>query len=268
LSYNVAVPKEAYFSSNQDFLKETTYRGNQPSKVTQASQLWTSANNSKGMFVMTNPVPVTTPYAGQAEYHAQWGPGPDEWARYGFQFLYNPATVGMSFATAPNTDIGLQTSGQEKFNLMGTSGSFSTVSFQVIINRMFDMKYIDRNGNLMPGAQDKYGENFPDTGTAIQIRNKGTMYDIEFLMRTLLGYTLNTHLRGNTADIGYLGAFPVELHLGKSMRYWGTVDSFSLNHTIFNEDMVPIFTSVDITFNRLVDPPNVMTNSTATRGVF
>lgn len=268
LSYNIQAPKEAYFSTHRDFLKEMTFKGNSPSKVSRASQLWTSASNSKGMFVMSNPVPVMTPYKGFAEYHAQWGPGPNEWARYGFQFLYNPATVGMAFATAPNTDIGLQTSGQEKFNLMGTSGSFSTVTFQIIINRMFDMKYIDKNGNLSPNAADHYGESFPDTGTAIEIRNKGTMYDIEFLMRTLLGYTLNTHLRGNTADIGYLGAFPVELHLGKSMRYWGTVDQFSLNHTIFNEDMVPVFTSVDITFNRLVDPPNVMSNSQATRGVF
>jgi putative thioredoxin len=70
----------------------------------------------------------------------------------------------------------------------------------------------------------------------------GTMYDVEYLLRTLLGYTLKSYLRNNqTADMGYLGARPVELHLGKSLRYLGTVTSLRIEHVIFNEQMVPLF---------------------------
>lgn len=272
LTYNVAVPSSAYFSMNKDYLKETGFRGNRPGVIQLASQLWTSAANSKGMIVMTNPVPNNTPPAGYGTRQQSQGfatyEGREQWVRYGFQFLYNPASVSMGFATAPDTDIALQTSGQEAFNLMGTTGSFSTVSFQIIINRMFDMSYFDKTtGKMSDVGIQQYGSHVPSQQDLSEIYNKGTMYDIEYLMKTLLGYTLNTYLRGNTADIGYLGAFPVELHLGKSMRYWGTIASFNVNHTIFNEKMIPVFSSLDITFNRLVDPPNMATGTSALRGL-
>lgn len=271
ITYNVAVLSGAYFSMNKDYLKETTFRGNRPAVVTQASQLWNAAATSKGMIVMTNPVPNSISSQGFGTSNKADGAAiqalQQKWVKYGFQFLYNPASVSMGFATAPDTDIGLQTSGQEAFNLMGTAGSFSTVSFQIILNRMFDMRYFDKRGQMSAEGKSQYGVHQPTANELVDIYNKGTMYDVEFLMRTLLGYTLNTYLRGNTADIGYLGAFPVELHLGKSMRYWGTIASFNVNHTIFNEKMIPIFSSIDITFNRLVDPPNVVSSSIATRGI-
>jgi hypothetical protein len=88
------------------------------------------------------------------------------------------------------------------------------------------------------------------------IYNKGTMYDLEFLLRVLMGTTMDSYLRGeNTADMGWLPAIPVELHLGKSLRYLGVVNSLNINHMIFNERMVPLFSTVDIAFARLPDYP-------------
>ena len=90
------------------------------------------------------------------------------------------------------------------------------------------------------------------------------MYDVEFLLRVLMGTTMNSYLRGErTADMGWLPAMPVELHLGKSLRYLGTVNSLNLNHMIFNEKMVPMLTTVDISFARLPDYPATGSNSGA-----
>jgi hypothetical protein len=87
------------------------------------------------------------------------------------------------------------------------------------------------------------------------------MYDIEYLLRTLMGTTMSSYLRGeNTADMGWLPAIPVELHLGKSLRYLGTINNINLNHIIFDERMVPLFTTVDIGFARLPDYPVKSTN--------
>jgi hypothetical protein len=57
--------------------------------------------------------------------------------------------------------------------------------------------------------------------------------------------------------MGYLGARPVELHLGKSLRYLGTVTNLKIEHVIFNEQMVPLFTNVSVAFARLPDYPLV-----------
>jgi hypothetical protein len=181
---------------------------------------------------------------------------------YGFQFMYNPATVSMDYVSSPGVDMGLQTSGREKFNIVGTNKTMSTITFTLVINRMFDMKYYDSTGVLKANGAKAYGGRVPTGGEQKDIFNKGTMYDVEYLLRTLLGFTLKSFIRsGDTADIGYLGARPVELHLGKSLRYWGTVTSVGLNHVIFNENMVPLFTNVSISFSRLPDFPGAIGNS-------
>jgi len=258
ITYNVNSVKEAYLSTAKDYLKQTTYKGNTPSKISRAAQLWRGAGNSKGMFVMTNPIRnntgiAPTGNAGDAagySYEAAW-------VKWGFQFLYNPATVNMSYQIGPAVDIGYLSSGQEKFNVAGSDGAFSTVSFEILINRMADMKYYNKTGLLTEAGKEQYGENIPTAKDQMMIYNKGTMYDLEYLLRTASAGTLiqQSWLRGITADLGFIGAVPIELHLGKNLRYWGTISSLEVNHTIFNEKMIPVFTSVSVTFSRLIDPP-------------
>jgi hypothetical protein len=163
----------------------------------------------------------------------------------------------MSYFTSPNVDVTMMTSGTEMFNLAGVSGSQGSIGFQVIINRVFDMQYITSAGTLKSGYS--LGNLYPKQPSTAELRDiyeKGTMYDIEYLLRVLMGTTMNSYLRGdNTADMGWLPAIPVELHLGKSLRYLGTVNSVNLSHMIFDERMVPMFTTVDIAFARLPDYP-------------
>jgi len=163
---------------------------------------------------------------------------------------------------APAVDLSILTSGQEGANLVGTDGNYSTISFEVIINRMFDMKYFNKNGLLTEAGKLQYGQYTPNAKDQQDIFHKGTMYDVEYLLRTASQGALiqKSWLRGITADLGYIGVAPIELHLGKSLRFWGMLSGMTVNHTIFNEKMIPIFTSLELTFSRYPEPAAVPTN--------
>jgi len=250
LSYNASSVKEAYFSNRTDFVNKLMLSHNQPTVVHSAGDLWTSVLGSKGMIVTSEQVLKAwnsgSNKAQSSDYFDKHN--------YGFQFQYNPGTVAMSYFTSPNVDVTMITSGTEMFNLAGVSGSQGSVSFQIIINRIFDMQYYDEYGNLQ--NRDRYAKAPANQQEEKDIYNKGTMYDLEYLLRVLMGTTMSSYLRGeNTADMGWLPAIPVELHLGKSLRYLGVVNSLNINHMIFNERMVPLFSTVDIAFARLPDYP-------------
>jgi len=250
LSYNASSVKETYFSNRTDFVNKLMLSHNQPTAVRSASDLWNSVLGSKGMIVTSEQVLKAwnsgSNKAQSSDYFDKHN--------YGFQFQYNPGTVAMSYFTSPNVDVTMITSGTEMFNLAGVSGSQGSVSFQIIINRIFDMQYYDEYGNLQ--NRDRYAKPPANAAEEKDIYNKGTMYDLEYLLRVLMGTTMSSYLRGeNTADMGWLPAIPVELHLGKSLRYLGVVNSLNINHMIFNERMVPLFSTVDIAFARLPDYP-------------
>lgn len=266
LNYNASAVKEAYFSTQSAFLEGVSNLrsnperigvqspNNLPTSITQAKELWTAGMGSKGMIVTSEQVlkawnagsnsPTSSDYF---DHH-----------NYGFQFQYNPGNVAMSYYTSPNVDVTMITSGTEMFNLAGVSGSQGSVSFQIIINRIFDMQYYSSDGSLKTdyNFRDIYAVPPQTTEEAKALYEKGTMYDVEYLLRVLMGTTMNSYLRGErTADMGWLPAIPVELHLGKSLRYLGTVNNVNLNHIIFDSRMVPVFTTMDIGFARLPDYP-------------
>jgi hypothetical protein len=139
---------------------------------------------------------------------------------------------------------------------------------------MYDMKYyiregenisdgeggVNEPGTLRPGAGNVYGAEFVSLETQKAIYNMGTMYDFEYLLRTMMGYTMQSALRDysffehkGTADMGFLGARPVELHLGKNMRYLGYITNVNVEHVIFDNRMVPLFSNISIGFSRLPD---------------
>jgi hypothetical protein len=261
--------KELYFTENSSYTDNVlfTTSGNRPSvEIDRASKLWKSASqNGKGM-IQTYVMPIATDTNGKPANPELYTVRDINKSRYGFRFIYNPGTISMTYAGTPAVDVGLEVSGRDKIPLIGSAASSSTLTFNLLINRMNDMKYLHslnskedsfQRGTFtaQPDFKDLYGV-APSTEELMQIRDRGTMYDIEFLLRTLIGYALPSQLRNfTTADIGYLGAYPVELHLGKSLRYLVTINSFDLEHTIFTKDMVPVFTNMRITCNRLPDFP-------------
>jgi hypothetical protein len=298
--YNVSGVKEAYYrdrfttsdavvdlpigldSMERKYLTKTkALASNSPSNIQQADELWNSAIGSKGMFVayfspdgfveVDNGAAVPIP-----------GSTSTLVKKYGFQFLYNPTTIAMDYSAIAATDVGFIASGQDKFNYYPSASNAGNLNFQIFLNRMEDMKYYTSSGSLTEealalSATGPYTNRLPYGSDGLlkevglfneqaAIYNKGTMYDMEYLLRTLLGFTMHSELRNEyTADMGIFTRKQVELHLGKSLRYRGFVNSVSIEHILFDERMVPVFSSVRITFYRFPDYPTTKNATSSNR---
>jgi hypothetical protein len=173
---------------------------------------------------------------------------------WGFRFNYNPTTI--SYSTAMDTSIDWMLADKDPANYIGGNVS---VGFTLYLNRMPDMTELAG----MKGKSGVYGKNYPRELREEEIQgilNRGTEYDIEFLYRvlngdpkpsnnTLLTYTVSGK-PAETSDFGYITGTPVWLKIHNNLRYKGSVASVSVNHVIFNELMVPMFSTVDVTMIR------------------
>ncbi|CAB5219623.1 hypothetical protein UFOVP221_103 [uncultured Caudovirales phage] len=258
IEYNVGMIREAYFSSLPSFNKEMGLTNrNAPFHATNPQELFrTTSGGHKGMLVV-----YVDP---NGQYSIDGNPPAYDAAsvkRYGFQFHYNPETINMAWSGVPNTDVNLEALGKESFNLIGANATQSSVAFDVLLNRKYDFKYYDpTTGKLKAGVPaDLYGNRQPTPEEQGLIWNKGTMYDVEALTNTLLGFKLNSALRQKTSDIGYIVSRQVEIHLGRSLRYRGVLDNFTVSHIHFNENMVPLFSKLSMTIRRY---PDYATSST------
>lgn len=245
---------------------------NSPSAVIDAKQLWREVQGSKGM------LQTYFPPGGTADFNNTVASFPknETQKKYGFQFLYNPGSISMNYLGVAQTDVALQMSGNDPANYIPPNVASASISFKILLNRMYDMKYYTPEGTLKAEAlaANIYAPRNPwnlsqakangiefDEQNAIY--NKGTMYDVEYLLRVLLGYTMKSQLRYElTADMGFFSRRKVELHLGPNLRYYGYVNSLMVNHVMFNERMVPILSYVDIGFSRYPDYPDSNTWST------
>ena len=253
---NVGMVAEAYFRQDAGFSKLANLMtgGSLPHDVDNANRLWKDAQSNKGMiwlYVPKNPAKDTYTLVPTA------AEGKEEYVQYVFQFHYNPPTIQMAWSGNPSVDVTMETSGTEKFNLMSSSTT-SAISFDIILNRMYDFQYYGTDGVLKEGYRigdngHPYIAKSPETNEQKDIYKKGTMYDVEYLLGTALGFKLRTRLRKKTTDIGYLTGRPVDLHLGNNLRYWGYITSINLEHRIFDERMVPIFSTLHIDFARVPD---------------
>lgn len=272
--FNFPAPAEAYMSSTRTFIAAANEVGvansakhpvnfNQPHSVANANVLWSNGLSNKGIIQPWNPPSTLQLASGYTDAIRKMGTS-NTIPETGFQFLYNPTSINMSYDGLPNVDVGQETSGNDPFNLVGTAVTQSAITFSVLLNRMFDMKYYTHApgsniGYLTPAGQKAYPQGrVPSSETQKQIFAFGTMYDIEYLLRAVIGYTSRSQLRDEfdkfgSADIGFMGAQPVELHLGQTLRYVGFISSMQVQHLIFNDRMVPMFSQVDLTFNRIPD---------------
>jgi hypothetical protein len=270
--YNAGAVKDAYFKMDQSLFKKQTdpkgyargvteidgyiYSGNTPTAtVINAIDLWKNSTSGKGMIQTYMPEGGFPPSYSTGETSGGFG-DPKTMKRYGFQFLYNPGNITMTYGGVPDIDIGLLTSGKEEYNFMNPSIFKSGITFDVLINRMFDMQYLGPGGKLKGETQlsQIYSGKIPTDRDLKRIYNRGTMYDLEFLLQTMFGTApLTTQLRDKTWDIGFLGPSPVEMHLGNKLRYKVLIESINVNHVIFDHRMVPLFTSVSISARRIPD---------------
>lgn len=169
--------------------------------------------------------------------------------QWGFRFMYNPSTFG--YQSSSNNSVDWTLGASDPATLL--TGN-SAVNVEVYINRIPDLKYLRLKNPKVPEAQ-VYGRDL----TQIEkegILNRGTEYDIEFLYRVLNGdplkesLLLSTKYKGATADFGYTTGVPCWLVLNENLRYYGSVASFSVSHAMFDLNMVPMLSTVNITFAR------------------
>jgi hypothetical protein len=172
------------------------------------------------------------------------GSGSNQW---GFRFMYNPTTFG--YQTSSNNSVDWTLGASDPATLL--SGN-SAVSFEVYINRIPDLQYLRLPNPKVPETQI-YGRELTIDEKA-GILNRGTEYDIEFLYRVLNGDPLSKSLLlnydGVTSDFGYTTGVPCWLVLNENLRYYGSVASFSVNHAMFDLNMVPMLSTVSVTFAR------------------
>lgn len=279
LSTNAGIANDAYFNNFSSRINggrgladvlQTKNSENEAPIPSRTSNLWTDSRSSKGMFVQSDFLTSTEVAVVDDEESEslQAARALDTGQKYAFQFHYNPTTIDMAYKGLADIDYTMFTSGREAFNLLGAQATQSTISFNLVLNRLLDRRYFDSStGTLRSDVNPadwagRFPSNFLEQR---EIYRKGTMYDIEFFLRTVMQVPISAYLqernslflagsrRAATADIGFLTGVPVELHLGKSLRYLVRVDGFSLRHIMFSEDMVPLFTEASISCSRIPD---------------
>lgn len=190
---------------------------------------------------------------------------------YGFKFLYNPSSVTMTWGLSTEVNWDYVSGGFDKATPLAEGLLKSTISFSVLLNRIEDFQYIGALSSLgqefdvLPST-DPY-EVTPSRSEITELYKKGTMYDVEYLFKTIMGKnaTYTSSLNGKTADRGWLNGTPVELHLGEGLRYRVRISDLSISHAMFNDRMVPILSTLNITCTRFYDAPDyVFTNEPTT----
>jgi len=197
---------------------------------------------------------------------------------YGFKFLYNPTTVNMSWGVSAAVNPVYESLSLDAATPLAAGLIQSTVSFELLLNRIEDFKYIDENGlkkvqtgstttkaylgselsqitsPIYTNIENPYPYPVSDTELKL-IYKKGTMYDLEYLFRTLMGFNtkITSALNGETSDRGWLTNLSIELHLGSGLRYRVRVSSLEVQHIMFNERMTPILSKVTMTCTRYAD---------------
>ena len=265
-TYNAPMVRSAYFK-NEGPQSETTFRGiSDAGNYTDAKNMYTpikydpltgavleSAPAAKGTIQMYRNKYDLTRY-----YQTKENTDLDS-TMYGFKFLYNPTEVSMGWGIAEGVNPDVIQSGADGYIVpIGAGLNQSTVDFTLLLNRIGDMAYLDSNGRIT-GAEDPYPGNFNKLEDLKMIYKKGTMYDLEYLFRTINGpnASYQSSLNDKTADRGFLLGAQVELHLGDGLRYLVRIGSLSINHTVFNDRMVPILSNVQISCHRFYDPPRI-----------
>lgn len=252
--YNAPMIKTSYLSGGSGGTSPSPQQGTSNLTISgadnyaQGLDAWTSTTASKGVIQMD--VNSAFSIANSSMYNSKVYDG----NLYGFKFLYNPKEVSMTWGVAEGQNWEGIAAGLDPGTAPSAALQNSTISFSLLLNRTADIGYLNSNG-LKTGVTNPY-PTFAITKSLneelAELYEKGTMYDMEYLFRTLTGLNSTSYsgFKGNTADQGWLQGFAVELHLGNRMRYLVRVTNVEVNHAMFDERMVPILSYVNLTCAR------------------
>lgn len=285
-------PKKPLYKYNAPMTKSAYMGGSLQSRTANNSSLMSGPGNRKDAKYNWIPNKETQAIAGSkgtvqmSRAFADLAPKPSTGKNgqivdpqlYGFKFLYNPTTVSMAWGIVEQFSPQFEASGADKASAVSVGLMKSAITFSLMLNRIDDMNFVTSEGAVgIDPNDDVEGKDTeliiypyaPDTEDLKEIYKKGTMHDLEYLFKATGGYSASykSVLNGKTADKGWLNPIPVELHLGDGMRYLVRLSSLDVNHMIFNERMVPVLTTVNLTFTRYFDGPEMYQNTTDAFGI-
>jgi hypothetical protein len=178
--------------------------------------------------------------------------------QYGFQWLWNPVSLGTSVSM--NSSV-IPSAQDATANQAGLFVGLEQVTVSARINRVNDMAMIRGKATNL---EQYYGDTYPTSGAAKEtiasqismLEQKGTMADLEYIYRMSNGLKdgngkIQTNALGiQTADTAFLSPTAVVLRIGKGpLVYVGWLETMIVAHTMFTWDMIPIDTTIDFTIN-------------------
>lgn len=190
--------------------------------------------------------------------------------KYGFQFLWNPESLTI------NTDLNLNVTPNTSDMFSTTSQAYpsmETVSISIVLDRTNDFacfRGLRANGVVDYSINDlaskvskfypnRYGKSIEGSEGAElrQLLRLGTVYDIEYLYKTINSNSTTQNIVGRvTSDNGFLTPNAIGFQLGptsNSIAYMGWISTVNVQHVAFTEDMIPIRSLVNLTFNVLTN---------------
>ena len=187
--------------------------------------------------------------------------------KYGFQFLWNPE----SFSTSVSLNTEVTPNPLDRF--VGVAGAFpsgETISLSLRLDRTNDFacmrNLLDKQYslNLFEASPNNaefskmatyYKSSFfkeaSDSEVAKNIKNLmelGTIADIEYIYKAVNGPKWKSISGRETSDIGYLAATLLRIDIGP-LSYVGYINSMTVNHIAFSQDMTPIRTDLQLSLN-------------------
>jgi len=180
--------------------------------------------------------------------------------------MYNPTTIGYTNSVSTgidwsnSQDVATALSGSQQFTfslfLNRLADVSSLKSFQTTtLSKTNRESALDTPLNyLATGTSGSY-ERALTTMDANGIVTRGTEYDLEYFYRVINGDpAYGSTMTQPTADFGFMSGVPVWLKFNDHVRYKVTVQSISVNHVMFTEDMVPVVTEVQLSMIRIPTP--------------
>lgn len=175
--------------------------------------------------------------------------------QWGFQFLWNPTQIG----TAVQRNANLVPQAIDAFaSRAPLFPGTESLSFVAVIDRVNDFACFKSAPDQASYHTEFYGKNAGvaanTSALIIDLMTKGTMADIEYIFKMINGDGINgvtwkNALGRKTADLNFLAPTPVAVQFGPnadSLSYVGWVESLSISHQMFTEDMIPIHSEVII----------------------
>lgn len=183
---------------------------------------------------------------------------------YGVRFHFNPTNVSESFSNTQGTDPirSLQAiTSVPRPPLAKQSGA--TFNFDIFFSRVFDMRVLRQPQSVWRSAYSPtlshYEPNVNENEMRDQVLSRGTMIDVEYIFRLVNGKPFPVWWSDSPDGSADWGAFfprPVVVSFGDeqtSRRLRGFLTSMSVSHQQFAPGMVPIYTTVSLAMERLLD---------------